>query len=325
MNNFNGTKEYQPLVNDPDTLEDPYEGHQPSHKPTNPDELPPLTVRDTMQLAFMFCFVWFIANWSVNASLDYTSVASATILSSLSGFFTLIIGRLFRVETLTKGKIVAVVTSFIGSILVASSDSRSGLPMSPTPSINNPPVNEPDNHAPRHLLGDSLAFLSAVFYALYVILLKVRIRKESRINMQLFFGFVGLVNTLCCWPMVFLLNFIGAETFELPTTRQAVIAILINMSITLSSDFIYVLAMLKTTPLVVTIGLSLTIPLAVLGDFFLGRPARGQVLLGAALVLLSFLAIGIQGSDTDHDLLDNMREPTSDEVRLREEGDSDNR
>ena len=42
----------------------------------------------------------------------------------------------------------------------------------------------------RTLLGDCLALLSALFYAIYVILLKVRIRSESRINMQLFFSFI---------------------------------------------------------------------------------------------------------------------------------------
>jgi len=68
------------------------------------------------------------------------------------------------------------------------------------------------------------------------------------------------------------------------------------MAITLSSDYIYVLAMLKTTPLVVTVGLSLTIPLAVLGDFFLGKPAQGQVLLGAFLVLFSFVVVGVENA-----------------------------
>lgn len=65
------------------------------------------------------------------------------------------------------------------------------------------------------------------------------------------------------------------------------------MAITLSSDYLYVLAMLKTTPLVVTVGLSLTIPLAVLGDFILGRFTRGQVILGAILVLISFVVVGL--------------------------------
>lgn len=48
-------------------------------------DLPPLNKKQTVELAFAFCFIWFIANWSVNASLAYTSVASATILSSTSG------------------------------------------------------------------------------------------------------------------------------------------------------------------------------------------------------------------------------------------------
>lgn len=88
----------------------------------------PLDVYQTAKLAFLFCLLWFTANWSVNASLDYTTVASATILSSTSGqyksllsscvmkfhngtgFFTLGIGTIFRVERLTVMKIVAVFT-----------------------------------------------------------------------------------------------------------------------------------------------------------------------------------------------------------------------
>lgn len=49
--------------------------------------LPPLTTLETAQLAVFFCLLWFIANWTLNASLDYTWVASATILSSTSGRF----------------------------------------------------------------------------------------------------------------------------------------------------------------------------------------------------------------------------------------------
>ena len=71
------------------------------------------------------------------------------------------------------------------------------------------------------------------------------------------------------------------------------------MCITLSSDYLYVLAMLKTTPLVVTIGLSLTMPLAVVGDFILNKPVRGQVIGGAIIVLLSFVAIGLQDANNE--------------------------
>jgi solute carrier family 35 protein F5 len=159
------------------------------------------------------------------------------------------------------------------------------------------------------ILGDFLALASALFYALYVILLKVRIRSESRIDMRLFFGFVGLFNILTCWPLGVFLHLVGVEPFELPTTKRALGAILISVGasmslfteaytyiqilITATSDYLYVLAMLKTTPLVVTIGLSLTIPLAVLGDLILGKYTAVQVIVGAFLVLVSFIAVGM--------------------------------
>lgn len=86
-----------------------------------------LTPEETAKLALYFCFLWFAANWTLNAALAYTSVASATVLSSMSGMglfvhqpasnshagiFTLAIGRIFRVETLTLIKIGAVFTRY---------------------------------------------------------------------------------------------------------------------------------------------------------------------------------------------------------------------
>lgn len=52
---------------------------------SSPSSDAPLTTGETSRLALEFCFLWFLANWSVNASLAYTSVASVTILSSMSG------------------------------------------------------------------------------------------------------------------------------------------------------------------------------------------------------------------------------------------------
>jgi hypothetical protein len=72
-----------------------------------------------------------------------------------------------------------------------------------------------------------------------------------------------------------------------------------QMMITLSSDYLYVLAMLKTTPLVVTLGISLTIPLALLGDYFLTIQPTVQALLGACLVLASFVAVGVKGYEAE--------------------------
>jgi len=80
------------------------------------------------------------------------------------------------------------------------------------------------------------------------------------------------------------------------------------MLITLSSDYLYVLAMLKTTPLVVTIGLSLTIPLAIIGDFFLKIRTAPQAILGSVFVLGGFIVVGVEDSKVQE------AEPESDGV-----------
>ena len=81
----------------------------------------------------------------------------------------------------------------------------------------------------RATFGDALALLSALFYAMYVVLLKVRIKSESRIDMQLFFGFVGLFNILVCWPMGVILHLTKIEVFELPPSSKALYALLISV------------------------------------------------------------------------------------------------
>lgn len=86
------------------------------------------------------------------------------------------------------------------------------------------------------LFGDTLALLSALFYALYVTLLKVQIREESRIDMQLFFGFVGLFNIIGTWPIGVLLHLTGLERFELPHTSKTIVALVINVRFDTSFD-----------------------------------------------------------------------------------------
>jgi len=67
------------------------------------------------------------------------------------------------------------------------------------------------------------------------------------------------------------------------------------MAIMVSSNLVYAMAMLKTTPLLVTVGLSLTMPLAVIGDLLLHNPVNGPVIMGAILALLGFVIVGMEG------------------------------
>lgn len=182
----------------------------------NPDDIP-LTHREIAQLSFTFCILWFAANWATNASLAYTTVASSTILASMSGFFTLAIGASLKTENFSTLKLMAVCASVLGVALVSKYDGEGETPGKPNASSPRAP-----------LFGDFLALMSAFFYGCYTVLLKVRIQNESRINMSLFFGFVGLFNLLLLWPVFGLLHWTGVETFELPNDPRVVYMIVIN-------------------------------------------------------------------------------------------------
>jgi len=67
------------------------------------------------------------------------------------------------------------------------------------------------------------------------------------------------------------------------------------MAITFISDYLWILAMLMTSPLIVTMGLSLSIPLALLGDFLFKGQLKGLFYwFGAILVLSGFSIVNIR-------------------------------
>jgi len=253
-------------------------------------DLPPLTTGQTATLALMFCTVWFAANVTINMALAQTSVSSVTILSSLSGLFTLVLGSIFSVEKFNMTKLVAVISSILGVILVSKAD-NDVIPTADLPPLEGPLTPKVPQHP---ILGDILAIASAACYAIYTLLLKAKTGDESRISMTLFFGFVGAWNILLFWPILLILNFSGLEPLEWPRSTELGIFLLINASITFVSDMLMMKSMLLTSPLAVTLGLSLTIPLAVVGDLFRGTAIGGFTFFaGAALVLGGFVAVGI--------------------------------
>lgn len=73
--------------------------------------------------------------------------------------------------------------SFLGVLLVTHSDSLSSTPP-PSPSA----FLSLSSASSHPIFGDALALTSAAFYAVYVILLKVRVVDEERADMQLMLG-----------------------------------------------------------------------------------------------------------------------------------------
>lgn len=241
-----------------------------------------ISILETISLSFKFCALWFSANLVTNASLSYTSVASQTILSSTSSFFTLLVGFLYSVERITKHKIYGIVLCFSGVLIVTKNDSSS---------------TNPTNSNLVVFIGNMLALSGALIYGVYTILLKVKTivknsTLERELNTHLFFAFVGLFCLFLLWPVILLLHFTKIETVVMPKDSHTLTLLLVNMFITFISDFCWCKAVILTSPLTVTVGLSMTIPLAMVGDWVIkGFSLNWIYITGAAIVTIGFLII----------------------------------
>ncbi|KAH1805198.1 hypothetical protein KXV53_008578 [Aspergillus fumigatus] len=276
-----------------------------------------LGLRATARLSFQFCLLWVLANYFAMACLQYTTVGSTTILTSTSGVWTLIFGAMIGVERFTVRKLAGVIASLIGIILISRVDLSS---------TDSPPGDDgssgtfPHKTTAEIALGDAMAAFSAVMYGVYTIVLKRQVGDESRVNMVLFFGLVGLFNMLLLWPGFVILHFTGIEPFVLPDTGRIWTIVLVNSFSSLVSDICWAYAMLLTTPLVVTVGLSLTIPLSLVGQIFLqGQYSSAIYWFGAAIVFLSFLVVNHESRD---DKLEATSAASYDAVPGDETGDT---
>ncbi|KAJ8103313.1 hypothetical protein POJ06DRAFT_247225 [Lipomyces tetrasporus] len=263
-----------------------------------------LTIHETSMLSLQFCVLWFAANWLANACLSYTSVASGTILACTSSFFTLLIGSLFGVEKFTHRKLFAIAASLVGIILISTQDS----------------ADDDENNnltAGSIVVGDLMSLGSAAIYGLYTSLLKLRIGDESRINMQIFFGFVGIWNTIMLWPVLVVLHLTGAERLEMPPTPYVWLILFLNCLATLGSDYLWIVTILLTSPLVVTMGLSGTIPLAVIGDIIFNHVHVSLwYLVGAILVGSAFFVINRDEEREHHVIPDDAGAEDAQEITV---------
>ncbi len=226
--------------------------------------LAPLTTWETAKLAGPVFILYFWLNYFSTISFGLTSAGSASILASTCGFFTLVFGRIMGVEKLSFMKVVAVLISVGGVIVLGISEFKS---------VDN------------RMLGNAFAILGAALYGVNSVYLKRATVDESRISMLTLFAFVGFYNLLFSWIGLLVFHFTGLEVFELPPSREIILYLIVNIVFgSLIPNYMWNVAFLYTSPLVVAIGLSFTIPLTLIIE----RDITSAKLASAACITLGF-------------------------------------
>ncbi|KAH9904792.1 hypothetical protein F4778DRAFT_730788 [Xylariomycetidae sp. FL2044] len=273
------------LVDDEGSLEAMDLGPRPAEKK--------LSLRETAKLSLEFCMIWFLGNYFASACLEYTSVGSVTILTSTSSVWTLVFCALVRIEPFSARKLAGVLASLAGIVLISTVDLAGA-------DNDDDRGNFPHKTQAQIAIGDAMAFFSAVVYGVYVVVMKTRVGNEDRVNMPLFFGLVGCFNIVFLWPLFPILHYTGIEPFELPPSGKIWSIIMLNSISSFISDISWAYAMLLTTPLVVTVGLSLTIPLSLIGEMIQYAQYSSFVYwIGAGIVLLSFIFINRESQEDE--------------------------
>ncbi|MEE6511916.1 hypothetical protein FKM82_018779 [Ascaphus truei] len=131
-----------------------------------------------------------------------------------------------------------------------------------------------------------------MLYAVYIVMIKRKVDREEKLDIPMFFGFVGLFNLLLLWPGFFLLHYTGFEAFEFPSKLVWMYIVINGLVGTVLSEFLWLWGCFLTSSLIGTLALSLTIPLSIIADMCLQKIRFSWVFFaGAVPVFLSFFIV----------------------------------
>ena len=243
----------------------------------------PYTHMHALRAALIITPLYFLANCLYNYSLYMTSVSSSTIISNLAASFTLFFSWYAGLEDITWSKVSGLALCFLGAILVGVNDSESS------------------SGQERSVAGDAVALLAALGYGAYTTLIRLQVPDEETVSVQLVFGYIGLVCFFLLLPVAVVLFALGSSAASggafsgaqsLTWTALGFI-ILGGLCDNVFSDYLWARAVVLTSPTVATVGMSITIPFAMLSDFLLHKTGSTSVLslCGAALVILGFVLV----------------------------------
>jgi len=268
-----------------------------------------ITKYETFRIALIIAPLWFLANVLYNLSLEWTSVSSSTVLSSTGSLFAFFFAVVLKDEKFTVVKFAGICLFVLGSLFTGLSDSDAqtdscGVPIAAAGNLTSSENAEDDSAAEMtdaRIWGDVASLLSAVGYGMYTNALRILCPKdEARISMELLFGYIGVLLVIMFGPVAAILCNIWPNVFPSPEITWDLLlwVALKGLFDNVLSDYLWARSVVLTSATVASVGVGLTIPMAFLCDFVMGRWVKNiHSVVGGIAVLIGFLIVN---GGTDH-------------------------
>ncbi|XP_023322132.1 solute carrier family 35 member F5 [Eurytemora carolleeae] len=235
-----------------------------------------LGIQDTAQLSLTFTFLFFLGNYSYQAALANTEAGIVNVLSASSCFFTLLLSAVFpsnSTDSPTLTKVFSVGFTLAGVILVSYSDLKleDGFPK-----------------------GALWALSGSLSYSAYIVFLRRKIDHEDKLDVPMFFGFVGFFTFISLWPLFLVLHYTELEVFEWPNKTQWFSMLVNGVVGTVLSELLWLFGCFYTSSLVATLAISLTIPLTMFADVLVKHIQYDDLFyVGSVPMFLSFFIVAV--------------------------------
>ena len=244
----------------------------------------------TFRIGMIMTPLWFLANCSYNMSLSQTSITSSTIISTTSTLWTFCFAVCAKAERFSAMAMLGISMTMAGSLLTGLHDELTNG--GGAAGMNATSSGEDDDRIKGSVWGDALSLFSAMMYGAYSTTLRVLCPDDEFISMPLMFGYLGACTSLFFFP-IFAFLFATGELQGLGLGLIGWIC-LKSLGNNVLADYFWARAVVLTSPTVVAVGLSVTVPLAFLSDFVLHQAVPDMLnTAGAALVIVGFILVNL--------------------------------
>ena len=156
-------------------------------------------VKECLKLSAILVSALYTANATYLISLDMTTLSASITIGNFSIVMVFILSILVLRAKFSWIKLIAMIASLEAITIMGLSDAKA-------------------QEATNAVVGDIIAFISAVLYGVYAILIAyfVPAEREHEINFEDILAFMGMWSIIISIPHLLIVHYTGYETVEMP-------------------------------------------------------------------------------------------------------------